>query len=138
MSRKESRESAFKFLYQIEIQKDGIEEQRLTFIREMELKENELAYFDKLIYGIIANRKSLDDVYSKYLTNWNLDRIPKIDQTILRIATYEIIHVPDVPGNVSISEAVLLSKKYSTDESRAYINGILGKLYQDMPKADEK
>jgi len=137
MSRKESRESAFKFLYQLEIQKDGIEEQRRIFVQEMDLKENELEYFDLLIDGIIAKKKSLDDIYSKYLTNWNLDRIPKIDQTILRIATYEIVHVPDVPGNVSISEAVLLSKKYSTDEARAYINGILGKLFLDIPKTEQ-
>jgi N utilization substance protein B len=137
MSRKESRESAFKFLYQLEFQKDGVDEQRRIFVQEIELKENELEYFDFLIDGIIAKKKSLDDIYSKYLTNWNLDRIPKIDQTILRIATYEIVHVPDVPGNVSISEAVLLSKKYSTDEARAYINGILGKLFLDIPKTEQ-
>ncbi|MDD2393478.1 MAG: transcription antitermination factor NusB [Eubacteriales bacterium] len=134
MSRKDSRESAFKFLYQLEIQKDDFDSQKILFIEEMKVKENELEYFDLLVSGVTANKSGIDSIYAGYLNKWNLDRIPKVDQTILRIATYELLHVADVPANVSISEAVLLSKKYSTDEARAYINGILGKLSADHPK----
>ncbi len=137
MSRKESRESAFKFLYQLEIQKEGFEQQRQIFIQEMKVRENELEYFDVLVNGIIEKRSIIDNEYSKYLVNWNLDRIAKIDQTILRIATFELIYVSDVPANVSISEAVLLAKKYSTDEARAYINGILGKMSHVLPPKQE-
>lgn len=128
MSRRESRESAFKLLYQMEFQKGDYEIQKEQFIRELNVKENELDYFNRIVEGVRSNREMLDSVYSKFLKNWNLDRIPKIDQTILRICTYEIMNVPDVPHNVSISEAVYLAKKYSTDEARAYINGILGKI----------
>ena len=137
MSRKESRESAFKFLYQLEIQKDGFDNQRQIFLQEMKVRENELEYFDLLVSGIYEKRSIIDAEYSKYLKNWNLDRIPKIDQTILRIATFELIYVSDVPANVSISEAVLLAKKYSTDEARAYINGILGKMSHVIPEKPE-
>ncbi len=66
-----------------------------------------------------------------------MDRIAKIDQTILRIATYEILYVPMVPFNVSVSEAVFLSKKYSTDEARSFINGILGNLSYLRPPEPE-
>ncbi len=128
MSRRESREHAFRLLYQMEIQKGDSEAQKEQFIRELNVKENELEYFNRLVDGVRAGRASLDAVYSRFLKKWNLDRIPKIDQTILRICTYEILHEPDVPHNVSISEAVYLAKKYSTDEARAYINGILGKI----------
>ena len=133
MSRRESRESAFKLLYQMEFQREEYDVQKELFIRELNVKDNELAYFNRIVEGVHDNRETLDSVYSKFLKNWNLDRIPKIDQTILRICTYEILNVPDVPHNVSISEAVYLAKKYSTDEARAYINGILGKLLHSKP-----
>ncbi len=128
MSRRESRESAFKLLYQLEIQKQNPEEQKKQFIMDYNVKENELDYFNLLIKGVCENKSEIDSIYSHHLKKWNLDRIAKIDQTILRIATYEILFVPMVPFNVSVSEAVFLSKKYSTDEARSFINGILGNL----------
>ena len=137
MSRRESRESAFKLLYQLEIQKDNPEAQRKQFIAENDVKENELDYFNLLIDGVCAKKSELDGIYSQHLKKWNLDRIAKIDQTILRIATYEILYVPMVPFNVSVSEAVFLSKKYSTDEARSFINGILGNLSYLRPPETE-
>ena len=137
MSRRESRESAFKLLYQMEFQRGEYEMQIERFIKELNVKDNELDYFNRIVEGVRGNREMLDSVYSKFLKNWNLDRIPKIDQTILRICTYEILNVPDVPYNVSISEAVYLAKKYSTDEARAYINGILGKIPNSKTEAAE-
>lgn len=128
MSRRESRESAFKLLYQMEIQRDNPEEQKKQFVLDYNVKENELEYFNLLVDGVSEKKNDLDNVYSLHLKKWNLDRIAKIDQTILRIATYEIMNIPMVPFNVSISEAVFLSKKYSTDEARSFINGILGNL----------
>lgn len=128
MSRRESRELAFKLLYQYEIQKQDTEKQKENFISEQNIKENELEYFDLLVKGVCEKKLEIDNVYSSHLKKWNLDRIAKVDQTILRIATYEIMNIPMVPFNVSISEAVFLSKKYSTDEARSFINGILGNL----------
>ncbi len=136
MSRRESRESAFKLLYQMEIQKQDFEEQRKQFIDDQNIKENELDYFEILIDGVSEKKAIVDSVYSQHLKKWNLDRIAKIDQTILRIATYEIMFLPMVPFNVSVSEAVFLSKKYSTDEARSFINGILGNLSYIKPKDD--
>ncbi|MHB1485390.1 MAG: transcription antitermination factor NusB [Saccharofermentanales bacterium] len=128
MSRRESRELAFKLLYQMEIQKEDSDEQKIQFIEDRNVKANEMEYFDLLFLGVSESKSEIDKVYSQYLKNWNLDRIAKIDQTILRIATYEIMHVPMVPFNVSVSEAVFLAKKYSTDEARSFINGILSNL----------
>lgn len=134
MSRRESRESAFKLLYQMEIQKQDFEKQKAQFISDYNVKENELDYFNLLIAGVSDNKSQIDNVYSQHLKKWNLDRIAKIDQTILRIATFEILFVPMVPFNVSVSEAVFLSKKYSTDEARSFINGILGNLSHLKPQ----
>jgi len=112
----------------MEIQKQNPEEQIKQFVSDYEVKENEIDYFNLLIKGVTEKKNEIDGVYSQHLKKWNLDRIAKIDQTILRIATYEIMFVPMVPFNVSVSEAVFLSKKYSTDEARSFINGILGNL----------
>lgn len=128
MSRRESRESAFKILYQMEIQKQDPEEQIRQFMKDYTVKENEIEYFDLLVKGVCEKKTEIDSIYSQHLKKWNLDRIAKIDQTILRIATFEIMFAPMVPFNVSVSEAVFLSKKYSTDEARSFINGILGNL----------
>lgn len=138
MSRRESRELAFKLLYQMEIQKEDPEEQKIQFIEDRNVKENEMEYFNLLFFGVRGCKNDIDKIYSHYLKNWNLDRIAKIDQTILRIATYEIMHVPMVPFNVSVSEAVFLAKKYSTDEARSFINGILSNLSYLKPHEDDK
>lgn len=138
MSRRESREYGLKFLFQMEFHDNDLEILKERFLEEANLKSNEIEYFNNIVYGVYNKRKELDDVYSAFLKNWNLNRIARIDQTILRIATFEIIHVPDVPFNVSVSEAVVLAKKYSTEESRAFINGVLKNLEQIKPNQTQE
>jgi len=128
MSRRESREHSLKFLFQMEFHDDDYDVMKEHFLEEAKLKDNELDFFNNIVDGVSNLKKELDDVYSVYLKNWNLSRVARIDQTILRIATYEISYIPDVPFNVSVSEAVVLAKKYSTEESRAFINGVLKNL----------
>jgi transcription antitermination protein NusB len=128
MSRRDAREKAFMLLYQLEIQKGGEEGQIETFIADREVGSNEVAYMTQLVNGVRLHQQQLDDLFSPYLKRWTKERLPKIDLTILRLAVYEMFHVPDVPHNVAISEAVLLCKKYSSEESRSYINAVLGRL----------
>jgi len=128
MSRRESREHGLKFLFQMEFHDDDYDLMKQHFLEDAKLKDNELDFFNNIVDGVSKLKKELDDIYSVYLKNWNLSRVARIDQTILRIATYEIAYIPDVPFNVSVSEAVVLAKKYSTEESRAFINGVLKNL----------
>lgn len=130
MSRRDSREKAFMFLFQLEIQKGDEDRQLVEFLAEREVAENEKEYFQVLIDGVNAEKSNLDSRISPLLKRWTIDRLPKIDITILRIAAYEIFYLPDIPANVAISEAVLLAKKFSTEESKNYINAVLGKLSQ--------
>ena len=118
-------------LYQLEIQKGGEEAQIEAFIAEREVSGNEVAYMTQLVNGVRNHLQELDDLFSPYLKRWTKERLPKIDLTILRLAVFEMFHVPDVPQNVAISEAVLLCKKYSSEESRSYINAVLGRLSGD-------
>ncbi len=128
MSRRESREAAFKFLYQLEFRTDDTSTQKNVFLDINAIPEQDISYFDEITDGVIKQKEVLDSTYSPFLIGWKIDRIPKIDLILLRIACYEILFMPAIPTSVSISEAVILAKRYSTEESKSYINAILGKL----------
>lgn len=130
MSRRESREKAFMFLYQLEIQKGDETRQLADFLSEREVGENDQDYLLALVEGVSDHKTVLDERIAPLLKRWSIDRLPRIDLTILRLAVYEMAYRPDIPANVAISEAVLLAKKYSSEESKNYINAVLGKISQ--------
>jgi N utilization substance protein B len=132
MSRRDAREAAFKLLYQIEIQKHDEESQFDVFVDIREIRQDEVPYLKLLFDGVRTHIAELDQTFTPYLKRWTKDRLPKVDLTILRLAVYEICYVADVPDNVAISEAVLLARKYSSEESRSYINAVLGRLNTEL------
>jgi len=128
MSRRDARESAFRLLYQMEIRKSDPTSQRDVFLEQYPLDEEDVPYFDAIVSGVATRSEELDNSFSSLLKGWKIDRLPKVDLIILRISVYEIQFRPDVPVSVSISEAVILTKKYSSEESKAYINAVLGRI----------
>lgn len=138
MKRREAREQAFKFLYQIQVQTDDIPAQREYFLRSCRDKfgfeDADISYITGVVDGVIKETAEFDRQISTCLKKWTVDRLPCVDLAILRLALYEIKY-EHVAFSIIANEAVLLAKKYSTEESRSYINGILGKL---MPKEDEQ
>lgn len=83
-------------------------------------------YLDQLVSGVLTNRAQLDDLIKKYLTTgWTLPRIAKTDLVILRLAFYELEYQTDIPKRVAVNEALELSKQFSDDRSRRFINGVL-------------
>lgn len=135
MSRRDAREAAFMLLYQIEIQKGDEDRQLAEFIEQREVQAGDVPYMQLLFDGVRMSREMLDATFSPYLKRWTKSRLPKIDLTILRLAVFEICSIPDVPDNVAISEAVLLARKFSSEESRSYINAVLGRLHADRERA---
>ena len=85
-------------------------------------------YSDILINGIKEHQVQIDSMISDSLTNWTIDRIPRVDRNILRVAVYELLFQKDVPVNVVISEAVKLAEDLSTDESASFVNGTLANI----------
>ena len=85
-------------------------------------------YSDTLIKGIKENQVQIDSLISDSLTNWTIDRIPRVDKNILRVAVYELLFQKDVPVNVVISEAVKLAEDLSTDNSASFVNGTLANI----------
>lgn len=90
-------------------------------------------YTVMLVEGIVAQQARIDDLLAENSVGWTLDRMPAVDRNLLRIGAYEILYVDDVPDPVAVSEAVNLARELSTDESPAFINGLLSKLIQLKP-----
>lgn len=85
-------------------------------------------YAKQLVQGVQDNQNILDDFIVKASENWSLDRMPIVDRSLLRLATYEMKYVADVPISVSINEAVNLAKMFGGDDSPRFVNGILGRI----------
>ncbi|QIM18525.1 transcription antitermination factor NusB [Leucobacter coleopterorum] len=86
------------------------------------------AYAREIVDGVTDHREEIDELISSYAQAWTLDRMPNIDRALLRLASWEILHNPEVPVAVAIDEAVELAKEYSTDDSARFVNGVLGRI----------
>jgi N utilization substance protein B len=91
------------------------------------------AYSVVLVEGVVANRARIDELLSTYAEAWTLDRMPPVDLAILRLGTFELLWRDDVPDAVAVSEAVELASSLSTDESPAFVNGLLARLLMLKP-----
>ncbi|WP_069649483.1 transcription antitermination factor NusB [Caloranaerobacter ferrireducens] len=126
MSRKIARETAVKLLYQMEINEDFTEQTKENFLKNNRFKKDEIEYLDRVFKHIIEKLSIIDSKIEKYSEGWKINRIAKVDLSILRLAIFEIMYMDDIPVEVSINEALEISKKYSTEESSRFINGLLG------------
>ena len=88
----------------------------------------------RLVTGVVEQRERIDALIETYSRDWELDRMPAVDRALLRMAVYELLYVDDVPAPVVIDEAVELAKSLSTDESPAFVNGVLGRVSADHPR----
>lgn len=90
-------------------------------------------YTVTLVEGVQEHQERIDELLRTYSVGWSLERMPTVDRNLLRIAAYEILYADDVPDVVAISEAVNLAAELSTDESAAFVNGLLGRLVEVKP-----
>ena len=157
-----TREYMMKFIYQIDINKEGgedinsklenvlndnfeyiknrYEELKLQFSDEadIELNESQLdeiidrKYLNEMVKNVELNKSTIDELISKYAKNWTINRMAKVDLAILRLAVCEILYVPNMPTKVSINEAIELAKLYCDDKSPKFINGILGSVVNEI------
>jgi transcription antitermination protein NusB len=92
-------------------------------------------YARVLVEGVVVNRERIDSLLTAYAEAWSLERMPLVDRTVLRLAAFEILFCPDIPDAVAIDEAVELAKSLSTNESPAFVNGVLAKLLSSEVQA---
>lgn len=134
MNRSAIRENAFKLIYSLEIQKtENLEEQIDLFFESNNIEDEQAKkYIKDVIFGINENSEEiLKDIEQNLKEDWKLNRISKMDLSILKLAIYEIKY-NEIPYKVAINEAVELAKKYGEDKSKNFVNGILASIVKDM------
>jgi N utilization substance protein B len=125
-SRREARERAFHLLYESEIKGEDAED----VLSSLPLEPDRFAV--ELVRGVGDTRGELDGLIAAHARNWDVDRMPALDRALLRLACYELAHRPDVPTGAVISEAVELAKRYSTDDSGRFVNGVLSAVAAEV------
>jgi N utilization substance protein B len=93
-------------------------------------------YAEEAVRGVAATRDELDQHIAKASTHWRIERMSRVDRNVLRLGTWELAHRPDVPRAVSLDEAVELAKAFGTDDSGAFVNGVLSKVAELLGRAD--
>ncbi len=136
-ARSKARKRALDILYAAEVR--GVSP--LDILTERPLAEgsarispNPNPYVATLVEGVSAHRARIDELLSTYSAGWALDRMPAVDRNVLRIGVYELLWCPDVPDAVVIDEAVNLVRGLSTDESPAFVNGVLARILELRPR----
>ncbi len=130
MTRRQLRENVFKMLFRVEFHDDKeLPEQLILFEDEVEpISEDEKIYMTNKYKDIYAHIEELDAAINEVSKGWKTTRMGKVDLTLIRLAVYEIRFEEEIPVKVSINEAIELAKKYGTDDSPAFVNGILAKF----------
>lgn len=143
-TRRRARELALQFLYQYDALTESSgevhspEEQLSFFWERNDLRvQDEIKEFSSvLILGTCNNLPYIDEIISRFSEHWRLSRMSKIDRNILRLSVYELIYLSGIPSAVTINEAVVLGKRFGTEESGSFINGILDKIRIAREKGD--
>ncbi len=131
-NRSELREIIMKVIYQTYILDKTKNEYNIDDLIKEQL-EIENDYVNTCVEGIIKNQKEINKLANKYMNNWTIDRLNKVDKAILSLAIYELMYT-DTPSVVAINEAIELSKKYSEEAVTKMINGVLDKIYHEEEK----
>lgn len=139
-ARHSGREAALQMLFQIELSGADPEETIGLFWRSFgaEVDLESRAYADELVRGTSRSREALDAQIAATSTHWRLERMARVDRNVLRIGAWELGFKPDVPRAVVLDEAVELAKAFGTDESSAFVNGVLNAVADKLGRIDQE
>jgi N utilization substance protein B len=131
--RRKAREVALQLLYQLDVQGEGNPEPHLPEFWTRHPVDREAREFAEiLIRGTKLHEPKIDEMITQYAENWELDRMAVVDRNILRQGIFELLWMEDVPSKVAINEALEVAKKFSTQESSRFINGILDRIHKEL------
>ncbi|NOY70269.1 MAG: transcription antitermination factor NusB [Deltaproteobacteria bacterium] len=136
--RRKSRELALQILFSM----GGPGENRSASVQEffsaLEAPGDAREFSSELVSGVLAHRQEIDAKIAEVSSNWKLSRMGRVDLNVIRIAVFELFYCGDIPPRVSINEAVDIGKKYGTEKSGAFVNGILDNIYHGLPVEDRE
>ena len=136
--RREARELALQLLYAMELNPIDIEEGLRLSRENSRASEGVRLFAEELVAGVMANRSAIDRKIRGQSKNWAISRMAKVDLNILRLALFELMFREDIPRNVTINEAIEVAKKFGSEESSAFINGMLDEMDADIPDKEKQ
>ncbi len=116
-----------------ELRQDGVPGVEKVSLKEPE--EEDRAYISRVLEGVISKRYVIDEKIENAARDWALDRMPLVDLTVMRLAVWEMMFEPDIPGNVSIAEALELTERYSDPDDKKFVNGVLGTIWREIEQS---
>lgn len=131
MNRREARKQAFVLIFQYKFQPDDIETLLQDFFEENDAGDQK-EYIEGVIKGIKEKMEEIDQLISEYSQNRSIERISSVSLAALRLGVYEIMYLDDIPATVSVNEAVAIAKEYEGEEAAPFVNGILGKIKENL------
>jgi len=140
LSRRLARETALQVLFQRDLTKEPLETAEIIerWATEFVVPEASRSFTQGLVDGTIAHQEEIDQVITSFAQDWTLSRMANVDRNVMRLATYEILFCPDIPGRVSLNEAIELAKRFGGEESAKFVNGILDRVVASVSKVEEK
>ena len=133
-TRRKARELALQALFYMEVNPNGFEEKLDLYCRDFAPSKEIRPFFETLVRGVNTDRERIDEIIERYSANWKIRRMSGVDRNVLRMAVYELIFCEDIPYKVSINEAIDVGKKFGTEESGGFINGILDSIRLALEK----
>lgn len=130
-ARHKARKRALDVLFEAEMR--GVPAEQVLAERVAAAEPAVNPYTAQLVEGVVAHRGQIDELIATYAEDWTLERMPVVDRNVLRLAIFELVWVADVPDPVAISEAVGLAGELSTDNSPAFVNGLLARISRVKP-----
>lgn len=129
MKRRTARECALQLLFQYDFTQRIPDKKDLQDFWSIRMEPDDIRSFaEEIFYGTVEHLKEIDRTISSVAENWSMQRMAAVDRNILRIATYELLYRPDIPVPVSINEAIEIAKRYASQDSPSFINGILDRI----------
>lgn len=130
--RRKSREFALQVLYQLNITRQEAITALTRFQEHFSPNEEADEFLKRLVLGVLKHCREFDRLIEQYSENWRLDRITMVDRNILRMALFELLYCEEIPPKVTINEAIDLGKRYGSEDSGSFINGILDRIQNEV------
>ncbi|MHB8075042.1 transcription antitermination factor NusB [Desulfosporosinus fructosivorans] len=140
MSRRLARETALQVLFQRDLTKETLITAEIVdcWAAEFVVPEASRPFAQSLVDGTIAHQEEIDQTIASFAQDWTLSRMANVDRNVMRLATYEILFCPEIPGRVTLNEAIELAKRFGGEESAKFVNGILDRVVASVSKVEQK
>ena len=133
-NRRQSREMALQILYQMEMRDTDPKGVLPLFQKHEEFVADVREFSIQIVEGTYRNRREIDQIIEKHSANWKLSRMAVVDRNILRLGVYELLYLHEIPTSVALNEAIEVAKRFGTENSSSFINGILDQVAKEVRK----